>query len=536
MTRNKLVGLSLAICAALAVTTVVSSAEALTCNVTDIRVTTRTLNSDDVHPAPLVVDGAEVAEGNIMFYFGTATTWTYGFALNNSGVEDFRQGAIDEFTQHYSTSLPVFPTHFQRIKIGSLSTTELWGMAGFKVEIKCSGQSAWWGIYTNRGLNKVLGGLPNFGSVYSTSVGVAGTDSYNGDHEVFWLMNIGDHDADGIPDDLANCNSGGDVKCRVQAILSDANRNDIANAVWPLTESWWDMGNSTFVNPLQAQQPGEYHEEPDPLNPANTIDVYTTDNIWRWFYTSNGQDPILHSAIASARLRLDQCTMPITDCTMQTNYVHATALQAWGKQSYTPYPYFRSHIYEGDFNTTDAGGWLTVTGAADVDFVATYNKRYYGFSGTHWHVENTQDSEHMTQQFKISCGYKSTDMILSTRGFPYENIATDPQFDDPAFAGAETWEEAIAVAHLVWGYKTMCCGSWDCCDDASDCTSSLSGNPKCTAANIADWWTKPRCLHDGVDKWCFDEIGDYDDDGDDRWGNPIIGVNRFFAFNMLSVP
>lgn len=422
-----------------------------------------------------------MADGNVIFYFGDATTWESSFYLNNTGVEDFKQGAIDEFIHHYTT-LPSFPTDFQRLYIANVSEIDLWGMAGFKLEIKCSGQSAWWGIYSNRGVFQILGDQPNREVGYLTSVGAAGTDSYNGDHEVFWLMNIGDHDGDGVPDDLANCNEdtpANDVECRVQAALTASSGADLVTP-WRLTENWWDVGNDTYINPLEMQYGETWGTGPDDQ----------TDNIWRWFWTSKS---FTHSAVASARLKLDSCTHSVLEgpCTMQANYLHATVMQAWGKQSWTPFPYFRSHVYEGDF--TNTSGWLSVTTGSDS--VTTNNVRYYQIQGTYSHVEASQDSEHSSQQMSPACGYKSVDMILSTRGFPYENIATEPQFDEPAFDDAVTWEEATAVAHLVWGYKTMCCGSWDCCGDAADCSSNIPPYyDKCDSTNYTQWWTWDRCV------------------------------------------
>ena len=95
----------------------------------------------------------------------------------------------------------------------------------------------------------------------------------------------------------------------------------------------------------------------------------------------------------------------------------------------------------------------------------------------------------------------SEDMILSTRGFSYESIPNTPPFDE-----ADIWEEASALAHLVWGYKTMCCGTWNCCSDVENCASTLILNPLCRSNNAWQWWTKGtggRCILDpGAGKYC----------------------------------
>jgi hypothetical protein len=461
-------GAALAICAALVVTMAVTEAGALTCDVTKVRVTTRTLNRN----------GDQIDNDSIAIYFSIddmVGNWNENnFYLDNSGIDDFKQGAIDEFVQTFSTPYPVYPTVFKRLRIkNNKSPADTWGFAGFKVDIWCNGATNWYSIYSNRGVIDELGQSED----YSTEVGVAGTDAYSGDHEVFWLINVGDHDADGEANDLVTCNDDithFDAECSVRARVEDSGNTELLGN--ELVNSWWDVGSTTFVNPLERQY-GEGYEE--------TVFV---DNFWRWFYMSGS---FTHGDVDHAKLVLSNCSGDVQPCSMQTDYLHATVMQAWGKQTYDPYPYFRAHIYEGDRAYLGNNGWLEVNaGSASVQ---TWYERYYGFGGAHWHVESWQDSEHPKQQMGPACGYMSADMILSTRGFNYEEISTD----DP-YADAERWEEAAAIAHLEWGYKTMCCGSWNCCDDVENCVSDIdldtdTDRDVCSSANYTSWWRWDRC-------------------------------------------
>jgi hypothetical protein len=182
---------------------------------------------------------------------------------------------------------------------------------------------------------------------------------------------------------------------------------------------------------------------------------------------------------------------------MQTNYLHANVMQAWAAQSGTPS--FRAHVYEGDFDTTD--GWMSVSSGNTVE-IETSNSRLKAIVNMSAHSESQQDSEHTYNQEVNACGYMSEDMILSTRGFSKEEISDTPPFDD-----ADTWQEASAIAHLVWGYKTMCCGSWDCCEDVEDCQSNIAPSyPDCTSSNYTQWWTWARCDIDTASgEYCSDD-------------------------------
>jgi hypothetical protein len=507
--RTRLLGAALALCAALVVTMAVAEAEALTCNVDGVRVTTRTFTK----AGSSIVDSGS----SVRFRFNDGgSTWpvAYTFYLDNPGVEDFKEGAIDEFTKRWGTGKPVYPTDFQRFQIEARANLDTWGLSGLKVEIMCEGVSSdWKPIFVNRGVNTNLTwNSPPYR--YESSVGSAGSDSYNGAHEVFWLINIGDTfvlpQPDGVPDDLSNCDETtgpGDVECRMGAVLVDGANATIIDT--PLTESWWDVnddGVNDIVNPLEYTPPEEN---------ANLA----TDNFWRWFWTSGS---FTHNAVSKAKLVLSDCTHTVGppggegNCFMQADYLHADVMQAWAASGYTT-PRFRAHVYEGDFGPN---GRMEIppgnTGATDS--VETNHSRLKTIYYYYPHVESQQDSEHTFNQETNACGYMSADMILSTRGFSPEEIWNTPPFDE-----ADTWQEASAIAHLVWGYKEMCCGSWDCCADPTDCRSTTIVNhvgtlTQCDASNFTGWWLSDRCDWDPAsDDWCYGRSDDSGSSARDRY-------------------
>jgi hypothetical protein len=492
--RTRLLGAALALCAALVVTMAVTEAGAYPCNVDRIRVTTRTSS----------IEGSGYPDSSsVYFRFGTSLSWFNSFYLNNPGIDDFKEGAIDEFVKEWTSNKPVYPTNFQRLRIEAHSPSNAWGLTGMKLEFMCEGTTSWNTLFVNRGINTNLeDGTTTW--YYETSVGSAGSDTYNGAHEVFWLFNIGDNSMfpNGIPDDLSNCDEDSptaDVECRMGAVLVDGANATIVDT--QLTESWWDVnrnGGLDIVNPLEYTPPEEN---------SNAF----TNNFWRWFWTSGN---FTHNAVNKARLVLSDCThsiLPVNEgnCSMQADYLHADVMQSWAYSTYANLR-FMAHVYEGDFGID---GYMTIppgnTGAKD--YVETTASRLKNIWYTESHVESQQDSEHEYNQQANACGYMSTDMILSTRGFSTEEISNAPPFDE-----ADTWQEAAALAHLVWGYKEMCCGSWNCCPDPSNCLSlTIPGHigtwTKCGSTNYMAWWTSSRCDWDpSSNDYCFGRPGSVD--------------------------